>query len=269
MTPDLNITEELKGLAPALVGQQSLQPYKVPVGYFEAFPQRMLDLVHQGEASEEISAISPLLAGLSRKMPFTVPEGYFEQAADPLELDPSSILVGIERQVPYAVPMGYFEEFPQAMLRQIYLQQALRTANGASETSSADGTLKPVIGKVSGSSSGASVISIGRSWIRYAAAAVVTAVLALAGWMYFQPASDSLDRNPIAALQLDKEFSEISDEEILEFTNPTSTIYYGTAVLAPGELSGSEVHDLLGDVSDEALQQYLQEFNGKNTNSMN
>lgn len=269
MTPDLNIKEELKGLAPALVGQQSLQPYKVPVGYFEAFPQRMLDMVLQTEASVEISALSPLLAGLSRKMPFTVPEGYFEQAADPLELDPSSILAGIERQVPYAVPMGYFEEFPQVMLRKVDKEQSLRTVKGASEVSSADSPLRPVTGKESRSSSGASVISMSGSWIRYAAAAIVTAVLALASWMYFQPASDNLDTNPIAALQLDKEFSQISDEEILEFTNPTSTIYYGTAVLAPGELSGSEVHDLLGDVSDEALQQYLQEFNGKNTNSMN
>jgi hypothetical protein len=266
MTPDLNITEELKGLAPALVGQQSLQPYKVPVGYFEAFPQRMLDMARRDEASEEISSISPLLAGLSRKMPFTVPEGYFEQAAEQMELEPGSILAGIERHVPYVVPMGYFEEFPQAMLRQVYAQESLPTAKGAS---SADSNLRPVTGKESGSSSGASVISIGRSWIRYAAAAVVTALLALAGWMYFQPASDSIDTNPIAALQLDREFSQISDEEILEFTNPTSTIYYGTAVLAPGELSGSEVHDLLGDVSDEALQQYLQEFNGKHTNSMN
>ncbi|MBU7577858.1 MAG: hypothetical protein KAF40_07340, partial [Flavihumibacter sp.] len=187
----------------------------------------------------------PILAGLSKKMPFTVPAGYFE-------LSPASPLNKIGRSIPYTVPAGYFEELPQRMLSKVQSANNLENA-----TQAATG------------SSGAKVISLGRSWIRYAAAAVVTAVIALAGWLYFRPASDSLGVNPAFVKQLDKEIREISDEEILEFTNPTSTIYYGTAVLAPGELSGSEVHDLLGDVSDEALQQYLQEFNGKNANSMN
>jgi hypothetical protein len=258
MTPDLNIENELKDLAPALIGKQFPLPYTVPVGYFEHFPQRMLQLVKQAEAKEEIAVISPLLAGLSKKMPFTVPEGYFDQAEQSFEnisiseLSPGSSLHRIKKTGPYAVPEGYFEELPQQLLRKV---QSGNTAGNATHAA-------PL-------GSGAKVISLGRSWIRYAAAAVVTAVLALAGWLYFRPASDSLGVNPAFVKQLDKEIREISDEEILEFTNPTSTIYYGTAVLAPGELSGSEVHDLLGDVSDEALQQYLQEFNGKNANSMN
>ncbi len=245
MTPNLNIENELREFAPALVGKQSPLPYEVPVGYFEQFPQRMLQLAKQDDVKEEIEVISPLLAGLSKKMPFTVPEGYFE-------LSTASLLNTIGKSIPYTVPAGYFEELPQRMLRQV---QAGNNIGNTTHTAP--------------SGSGAKVISMGRSWIRYAAAAVVTAVLALAGWLYFRPASDSLGVSPAFVKQLDKEIREISDEEILEFTNPTSTIYYGTAVLAPGELSGSEVHDLLGDVSDEALQQYLQEFNGKNANSMN
>ncbi|GAB2679825.1 hypothetical protein GCM10027036_37480 [Flavihumibacter cheonanensis] len=256
MMPDLNIENELRELAPALVGKQSPLPYEIPVGYFEQFPQRMLQLVKQAEAKEEIAVISPLLAGLSKKMPFTVPEGYFEQTEQAFEsisdLSPASPLHRIGRTGPYTVPTGYFEELPQQLLSKV--QSANNLVNDIPSTASG---------------SGAKVISLGRSWIRYAAAAVVTAVLALAGWLYFRPASDKLGVNPAFVKQLDEEIKEISDEEILEFTNPTSTIYYGTAVLAPGELSGSEVHDLLGDVSDEALQQYLQEFNGKNANSMN
>jgi hypothetical protein len=267
MTPDLNIENELRELAPALIGKQSLLAYEVPVGYFEHFPQRMLQLVQQAEVKEEIEVISPLLAGLSKKMPFTVPEGYFERTEQEFEnisiqegkqseiiseLSPASPLNKIAKTGPYTVPAGYFEDLPQRVLS---LVKSGNNIGNATHTT-------PSI-------SGAKVISLGRSWIRYAAAAVVTAVLALAGWLYFRPASDSLGVNPAFVKQLDKEIREISDEEILEFTNPTSTIYYGTAVLAPGELSGSEVHDLLGDVSDEALQQYLQEFNGKNANSMN
>ena len=267
MTPDLNIEMELKELAPALVGKQSLLPYKVPVGYFENFPEKMLQQVKAVEAQDEIAAISPLLAGLSKKIPFTVPEGYFERTEQEFgnisilegkqsgiisELSPGSILNKVGRTGPYAAPAGYFKELPQQLLSKV------QSGNNAGNTT-----------HVAPSNSGSKVISLGRSWIRYAAAAVVTAVLALAGWLYFRPDSETLGVNPAFVKQLNREISEISDEEMLEFTNPTSTIYYGTAVLAPGELSGSEVHDLLGDVSDEALQQYLQEFNGKNTNSMN
>ncbi len=172
MTPDLNIENELRELAPTLVGKQSSLPYEVPVGYFEQFPQRMLQLAKQDDVKEEIEVISPLLAGLSKKMPFTVPEGYFE-------LSPASPLNKIGRSNPYTVPAGYFEELPQRMLSKVQSANNLENA-----TQAATG------------SSGAKVISLGRSWIRYAAAAVVTAVIALAGWLYFRPASGLLHLHP-------------------------------------------------------------------------
>lgn len=250
MTPDKNIESELMELAPVLAGQQQTVPYQVPVGYFETFPERMLGLV---KSVEEITTLSPLLAGLSKKMPFSVPSGYFDQIAPAIvkseqvatgdsEIETGSILQTASRKVPYQVPIGYFEQFPENMAHKVSLQDT--------------GT-------------GAKVISIGRSWFRYAAAAVVAGVLVLAGWFYFQPASENPGITPAFAKQLETEMQQISDDAILEYTNPTSSIYYGTAANQADELSDSDVHDLLGDVSDEALQNYLQEFNGKSTSNMN
>lgn len=271
MTPDKNIVSELKELAPVLAGQQQTVPYQVPVGYFESFPEKMLGLVKYvkekavieteegikpGEdftAGEEIATLSPLLASLSKKMPFSVPGGYFDQiapatlkteqiATEDTEIETGSILLLVSRKGPFKVPVGYFEQFPEKMA-----QKARQLESG----------------------NGAKIISIGRSWFRYATAAVVAGVLVLAGWFYFQPASENPGLTPAFAKQLETEMQQISDEAILEYTNPTSSIYYGTAANQADELSEDDVHDLLGDVSDEALQKYLQEFNGKSTSYMN
>ncbi|KYP14174.1 hypothetical protein [Flavihumibacter sp. CACIAM 22H1] len=247
MTPDKNIVSELKELAPVLVGLQETMPYQPPVGYFAEFPDKMLQRVRleqtTGEINkpapvspgDEISSLSPLLAGLSKKMPFRVPEGYFEISA-------GSVLATADRIMPYQVPADYFEQFPVQVLQKI--RQEPR-------------------------SSEARVISIKKTWLKYAVAAAVAGILAIAGWMYQQPAAEQPGISPAFVKQLNAEMQQISDEAILEFSNPTSSIYFGTAGITADDLSPSDIHDLLSDVSDDALQHYLQEFNGKSTSTLN
>src|SRR5690606_3506220 len=105
----------------------------------------------------------------------------------------------------------------------------------------------------------ARVIAIGRRWVKYAAAAVVTGAIAVAGWLYSD--SDTQNGSLVAAMDkhLEEEMAEISEEAMLEFTNPTSTIYYGLASAMIEDIPDSEADDLLGDISDDALQQYVQE----------
>ena len=102
---------------------------------------------------------------------------------------------------------------------------------------------------------------MGARWVKYAAAAVVTGVIALSAWLYYNPSSSSAT-NGLAA-QLQQEMDNISDEAILEFTNPTTSVYYGTAANGAIDLTNEDLHYMLGDVSDEALQQYLAEQSGK------
>lgn len=63
---------------------QSLRPatpLRVPQGYFDGLPERMLAHAKASApetAAEELQELSPLLASLSRAYPGTVPAGYFE-----------------------------------------------------------------------------------------------------------------------------------------------------------------------------------------------
>ncbi len=239
MIPDKNIEQELRELNSVLAGRPKTLPYRLPAGYFDALPEAILNRAKSENAGDEISTLSPLLAGMNKKMPYSTPEGYFEQLSE--RTGPESPLFGASRVMPNQVPAGYFEEFPESILNSV-------RAKG---------------------SGGAKVVSMGGSWVRYAAAAVVTAVLVLAGWLYVGTLSESPAEPAPLAKQLDLEIREISDEAILEYTNPTLAFYYGNTALSTDELNGFEAHDLLGDVSDEALQQYLQEFNGKNQLNMN
>lgn len=243
MSPSRHNRFELQEISPMLAADNSTgRPFAVPAGYFEGFPDRMLVLAktlggaavagQQGktaDVAEETAALSPLLAGLSKKMPFEVPAGYFEHAAIPVP----GLLDRLEKINPYAVPAGYFARFPELMLQRV----------------------QPKTG-------GAKVISLGRSWMRYAAAAVVAAVIAVGGWMYVQrdraitPAAAGND----VALQLQQDLNQLSDDAILDFNNEATTAEVpanSLAALDNDDLNAADIHFLLEDVSDKALQDFL------------
>ena len=291
MTTDNSIFQELQGLSPVVAKIPRQLPYAVPADYFESFPSQVLRLIQQGsqaqshtgnassnpfpkntgvnagasaakdplaaeasqaekfaqDAADELAELSPLLASLSKKSPFSLPEGYFDQvpgeinagisgliqANDILEEALTPMLESARHRNPYSVPQGYFEQFPSSLLNKIN-----RPATG-----------------------GGTIINMGARWVKYAAAAVVTGVIALSTWLYYNPSPGSAT-NGLAA-QLQQEMDNISDEAILEFTNPTTSVYYGTAANGAIDLTNEDLHYMLGDVSDEALQQYLAEQSGK------
>lgn len=228
MTPDKHIENELRELAPALADACKKSVYSVPVGYFDQFADRMLERIQQ---AQELADISPLLAGLPKKMPYQVPEGYFQHTQVPSLLDTAS------RSMPYTVPSGYFDELPNEVLRKV---------------------AAPATGRV---------VTMTRSFMKYAAAAVVTGIVAVGAWwfLYNDNAADvGLKTQGQAALAtLQQELHELSDQEIIELSHPSDAAYQPIASAQLDDLSGAEVHDLLGDVSDAALQQYLSEFGGR------
>ncbi len=52
---------------------------KVPDGYFEAFPQKLLEKIRQNEWRQEMAAIAPGIANFPKAMPFAVPDNYFDE----------------------------------------------------------------------------------------------------------------------------------------------------------------------------------------------
>lgn len=246
MAPDIHIQNELKELAPDLAGLPQKVPYSVPVGYFENFAEKLVATLRSDNPDTEIASLSPLLAGLSRKIPYSLPAEYFGDAPaifqeQDLEFSPLSPLRNMSKKVPYKVPAAYFDQLPHQLLQKITEENKTP----------------------------ARVVNFSRSWLKYAAAAVITGVVAIGGWFYTGSSRGSSDVSASITQQLQAEMQQISDEAIQEYTNQTNSFYYGIASLQNDDLSGMEVHDLLGDVSDEALQQYIQEFNGKTAASIN
>ena len=108
MNNSVNISEELKDLAPALIGvgtnmpnyfpegyfdelplailRKTLPPaYKtqVPEGYFDSLPNAILAKIKAQQTENELDEVAPFLNTISREMPFQVPAGYFDQLSTP------------------------------------------------------------------------------------------------------------------------------------------------------------------------------------------
>lgn len=245
MTPDNNIFPELKGISEYLAGLNRQLPYAAPVGYFEQLPAIILEMAKKSEdPQQELAALSPLLAGLSKKSPFSTPEGYFDQVSDEVNAGVSGIeqtrevleslhplLEGVRSVNPYKVPDNYFEELP-----------AIIAGNRPQE---------------------AKLVQFGRKWFTYAAAAAIIGLVALAGWLY-QPSSVKFPEDTGAlTFSLEQEINQLPDAAIFDYADSTASLFNGSTANNDDELNESDMHILLEEVSDGALQQYLKDQPGK------
>lgn len=236
MAQEATILNELKELNSCLA-EEGLQPtYTVPAGYFESFPAEVMKRIKALDAAEnpadELASLSPLLSGLSKKMPHTVPAGYFETLSQSLEqhiettenaaveLETiSPLLSELKYKSTYTVPHGYFENFPEAMV-------------------------KKATGK------GARVVGMGgRSWLRYAAAAVMIGFIAVTALLFFNKPDTP---NPTSHDLVKKMMKKVSTDEINSFVESSIE----TPVVAQVSAT-TEVKNLMKDVSDKEIQDFL------------
>ena len=104
------ILDELKDAAPSL-GIDFQLPYKVPAGYFDGLPERILlriRLENAQSAQEELEIISPFLSGLSKEMPFSTPEGYFDTLTPGIRVAPKDVVRKPARVVKMFQPQKTF-----------------------------------------------------------------------------------------------------------------------------------------------------------------
>lgn len=298
------IVSELKELSPLLAQSSPYVPYQVPVGYFAELPEKILALVHSvndglpilekvkqnpfnvpsgyfenladsilekvkaieiGSPKDEIQALSPLLGKLDNKNPYHVPAGYFDElpgnvtdGAKAIELvnealeNLSPLMNSLKQKNVYEVPAGYFESLATEVLRKAKQQQPSRVIS----------------------------ISFSRKIMRYAAAAVVAGVIVTAGWIYFKdpivspnPDGDVVTnpvKNEAKPIISDKEIKTISDEELLRFIETENNVTDETATTSSSteEIEATDMKDMLVDVTDEELQQYIEETTLENNNSI-
>lgn len=275
------ILEELKELAPTLVPIPVVNPYQVPTGYFENLGERMLELVKKegsavfqnnkekayevpagyfdqlsdsilnkvralenGSAKEELEVLSPLLGGLSKQSPFSVPDGYFEELPSNItdgakaidlvneELENLSPMMSSLKTINvYEAPANYFEEFPASVLGIAKQQKPAKVVS----------------------------MTFTRKLMQYAVAAVMTGLVIIGGLKIFN-GTDTITEPSIAS---------ISETEILQYLESNGDNVESVTNTANNEesidLSADDMKAMLADISDEELQQYVEQAGGNNS----
>ena len=218
-------------LPDSLARIRRLNTYKVPPHYFDTLADDILSKVHIPVAS-----VLPLSAP---------PAGYFDGLADNIlqkikttqksepqqELEEVDLfLAGVPKINPYTVPQGYFDAF------KVPMQSAIAA---------------PVL-KMSRRSPA--------RWITYAAAAVITGVVAT-GAILFVGQNDS---NPPSE-KYKAALSKVSDSNLADYLNSSLPDADIVPASSTRELNSNGLyHQLLNNVSDNDIQQYLNENDDSN-----
>jgi len=230
-----DIIQELNELGSSLAGTQPQNIYSVPEGYFEAFASSVLSRLN---AENE----SPFLSELTKSNPYKVPAGYFDGLAEnvmnavrnhpdylnsqeELELI-SPLLNNLKKEPVFSVPDNYFENFTVVLNHK---QPA------------------KVVGMFS------------RKMMRYAAAAIITGVIALAGLIIYQNGRSHPSADKIMA-KVEKDVKKIDDVKQLD--NLAEFMDAGLnekEVAATNAVKSNDVEKLLKDVSMDELKEFNEE----------
>jgi len=185
----------------------------IPEGYFDQLASTILDKIkNEQTAQEETASLSPLLSGLQHHQVFEVPKGYFEQltidiksiennSSDESE-ELSPVLKSLQRVNVFEVPAGYFENFSKSILK-----------------------------KAKASSARIIDFQLRNSFLKYAAAAIITGVIAMFALRYLQPTqSVNTITTPLAILdesiEKGKTMNDQQFEETLQKLTPTDIAKY-------------------------------------------
>ncbi|WP_188933756.1 hypothetical protein [Puia dinghuensis] len=226
--------------------------FNVPEGYFEGFAQSVLARIKAGagkdsgsttipgredspavSVEEELATLSPLLAGVRGIQPYRIPDGYFQ------ELSP--ILTVARDLNPYTVPEEYFHQLPAEI-----------------EAKLPEPQVKKKQGKV---------IALGgrrANWLKYSVAAVVAGLILTVGWLRLHVSGGTDKGAPadVVAGMLpkasDEELQRYLDDQDTTLAQPVNNL--ATAM----DFSEGDLKNLLGDVSDGELKQYMEEHGGAN-----
>jgi hypothetical protein len=239
------------GILPAAAATSPETPtFQVPDGYFDGFAAQVLTRIKAGSVGEE--ALPPIFSRISRVTPYQVPEGYFE------ELSP--VLAVLRDKPAYAVPQGYFDE----------LSPVLTVAHDRSTYQVPEGYFaelpERILEKVTVPVTAGKVIPMRREggkvlkghWWKYSSVAAIAACLLL---IFSWPQADTKHTEGAMTLDVAQALQKVSDKEMQAYLDDQHSILAepvntSTATL---EMNEGDVKSLLGEVSDDDLQQYMEE----------
>ena len=255
------ITEELQDLGSMLGKFPSVTPYQAPAGYFAGFPSLMYSLVAEKELPETLKGITTA---------YQVPDGYFDSLPQTIlqkiresdsagaelagapgivseedafaELSTlSPLLSGISKKPPFEVPENYFAE----------LSGKLISGTRSSEVGIMEAQVPaPVQAKVVTG-------MFSRRVLQYAAAAVISGLVITAG--FFLMSRQSQDQQLVSEKGLEEKTEQTSDADILNYlADQPLSVSDLQLINSEAEINVDAIPDMLADVSDEELQQYVQ-----------
>ena len=276
-----NIIDELRGISEVVANLAVDQPFIVPEGYFDQFPQQMLTLL-KGDQDEH----TPSFAGDNKTGdPYSVPGDYFENLAGNIlnrvqassaEETPeyiSPVLSKINKQLPFSLPEGYFDDMPANVVAGI---QAIEFVESTLEIVSPqllelkqrtvytvpegyfESFPKQVLDKVKPQGK---VIKANfrKQVIRLAAAAMLTGVIVTGIFLFSQKENGNAGSFATNA-SFDSSLNQISDADIRAYVEANSMVLADPANVAAADLKQEDMKDMLAEVSDKDIESYLLEY---------
>jgi hypothetical protein len=203
------------------------------------------------EIIQELQDISPLLAQMQKVNVFEVPDRYFtglaEKIATHVLLNQNDILSFNKKNI-QQVPEGYFDSLSEAILLKI---KKVESENNEEELERSfpvlyslknknvfdvpqnyfEGVSHQIINKIK-SHQPAKIVSMNAKWWRYAAAAIITGVIAIGSLQLF---NNQKNNNPIPSYvessfqyktptQIDEGIASLSDDEIIKYLEKYGSI---------------------------------------------
>jgi len=279
------ISVELSAIS-ALVGGISRQiPYGIPVGYFDQLPATVMSRVGGSSSIARGSSILP-----AQSPSFQVPDGYFDGfAAQVLARIKGGATAGdelpatfnrISRVTPYQIPEGYWEELspllavlrdkPAYAVPEGYFNQlspVLTVAHEGSTYRVPEGYFGALVGQILEKIAPARVIPMERvatgkvlkgNWWKYSSVASIAACLLL---IFSWPQVDNKKGGGAMPPDITQALQKVSDKEMQAYLDDQHTLLtdpVGTST-ATLDMNEGEVKSLLGEVTDNDLQQYMEE----------
>ncbi len=190
---------------------------------------------------------APTLAAIGNAIPFTVPSGYFEDLSTKLK---SRVLIEsmlVNDQDGFKVPHNYFEDLTSSIENNVSVEniRALAPSEGFALPEGYFAGLSERINlRLEESAKRKTPVrSLFTSWVSYAAAACITAMIATG--IYFN--SNTYNFN--------EKLAEVPDQEIINYLQAYSTA--GDTPFIIENLNPDELEHVTPDVSAEELEQYI------------
>lgn len=243
MTRSTDIVKELEEISPVVAQLNTTLPYQVPEVYFETLHTVIMARLAAG-GNEETS----LLQVAGKTMPQEVPVGYFDTLADSVltkiknannnittELQEiSPVVASIGNANVYEVPVGYFDAVATAVTTQITPQTKVVSLFNT------------------------------RTWLRYAAAAVVISMLAFGINYRLNNDRDAVAGAIKTEAQFNTQLASISDNAIIDYLKLNADTKDAESMKQL--IDGTQLPEEADYINEEFLDAFMKELEAKQTN---